>query len=406
MPTAPHTRGSAGLGPGIVATEEYRRNWPQLRGPGGNGIAAPQNPPVEWDGPTGRNVLWKASVPLPGRGSPVVWNDRVFLSGGDAARRAIYCWNADTGELLWQVAVRGAARASEAGSTPESGWAASTMVTNGRAVFAAFATGDLAALDFGGNALWTVYLGSPKLNHGYASSLALYGDTILVQLDQEEGGKLLAISAADGSVAWATDRKVSSCWTSPVVVDTENGWRVFINGTPFFAAYDLEHGGAELWRVPEMVGENAASPAYASGRVFAANQLLSLAAADARTGNIVWQVYEDFPDVASPLATGPFLYMATSYGVVTCLDASDGRVQAHREFAAGFYASPILAGGRIYALDRSGVMRLLSADGRIDLIGSPAIGEPTDATPAFRDGSIFIRGERTLFCVREGGDSR
>ena len=151
-----------------------------------------------------------------------------------------------------------------------------------------------------------------------------------------------------------------------------------------------------------MMGENAPSPAYSDGKLFVATQLLSLLAVDARSGKKLWEVYDDLPDVASPLASGGMLLMAASYGVVTCLNASDGAVLWSQEFPTGFYASPILAGGRFYALDRSGVMRIFAADKAMKLIGSPALGEPTEATPAFRGGEIFIRGERRLYCIRSG----
>jgi outer membrane protein assembly factor BamB len=187
-----------------------------------------------------------------------------------------------------------------------------------------------------------------------------------------------------------------------VVADTDQGVRIFLNGTPVLAAYDPARKGLKLWDLFGMMGENAPSPAYSNGRVFAANQLLSMVAADARTSDKLWEVYDDLPDVASPLAWDGLVLMAASYGVVTSLDAASGEVLVRQEFPKGFWASPILAGGRIYALDLSGVMRIFAADRTLKLLASPAIGEPTVATPAFRNGDIFIRGDRHLFCIRGG----
>jgi outer membrane protein assembly factor BamB len=141
----------------------------------------------------------------------------------------------------------------------------------------------------------------------------------------------------------------------------------------------------------------------AGGRVFAGNQLLSLTAVDARSGKKLWETYDDLPDVASPLAAGELVVAAASYGVVTCLEAATGTVLWRQEFETGFYASPVLAGGRLYLLDRSGVMRILQASRQASLLASPAIGEPADATPAFQDGRIFIRGLRHLFCIGASG---
>ena len=174
-----------------AVTPELLANWPQLRGPGGNGIAGPQNPPIEWDGASGKNVAWKGEVPLPGNNSPVVWGDRVFLSGADASSREVFCWDTATGALRWRTAIPTAAgaAAAEMRITDDTGWAASTMAVDGKAVYAAFATGDLVALDFDGKIAWSRAFGVPEMNYGYGSSLALLGDLLLVQLDQLEGGQ-------------------------------------------------------------------------------------------------------------------------------------------------------------------------------------------------------------------------
>jgi outer membrane protein assembly factor BamB len=212
------------------------------------------------------------------------------------------------------------------------------------------------------------------------------------------------VNAEDGSIRWETPRRVLASWASPVVIDAGRRPLILVNGNPLLSAYDPNRG-AEVWRLAGMMGENAPSPAFADGRVFAANQLLSLVAVEARTGKKLWETYDDLPDVASPLAAGKLLVMAASFGVVTCLAAADGTPLWKQEFETGFYASPILAGGRLYLLDRSGVMRIMTAGRTAELLASPALGEPAEATPAFAAGSIFIRGARHLFCIR-GSDGR
>ena len=197
-------------------------------------------------------------------------------------------------------------------------------------------------------------------------------------------------------------REVTSSWSTPLVADTAAGVRVFLNGTPTLTAYDPVRR-KKLWALDGMMGENAPSPAYADGRVFAANQLLSMVAVDAKSGEKLWEVYDGLPDVASPVAGDGFVVMAASFGLVTALDAATGQVLVQHEFKTGFWASPIIAGGRLYALDQSGVMRIFKADRSLEPIASPAIGEPTVATPAFRSGDIFIRGNRHLFCIRGSG---
>jgi outer membrane protein assembly factor BamB len=338
-------------------------------------------------------------MPLPGRNSPVVWGGRVFLTGADKSAREVFCWDTATGKLLWRTPVPVPAGSGPAVVADTAGYAPNTMAVNGSAAFAVFPNGDITALSFSGAIIWIRSLGPLDLNYGYASSPALCGDSLIIQLDQSEGGRLLCIKAEDGATRWEARRNVAACWASPIVTGSGKDARIFVNGTPVLTAYEAA-SGRELWSLEGMMGENAPSPAFADGRVFSSNQLLSLAAANAATGEKRWEVYEDFPDVASPLAIpGGLLIMAASYGVVSCLDAASGDVLWKSEFTTGFYASPLFAAGRIYALDRNGVMRILAADRALKIIGSPAIGEHTEATPAIRGSEIFIRGDRHLFCI-------
>jgi outer membrane protein assembly factor BamB len=265
-------------------------------------------------------------------------------------------------------------------------------------VFAVFATGDVVALSSDGKVLWTRSLGTPSHTYGYGSSPAFVGDLLIVQFDQEENGRLIALEGASGRIRWETPRRVQASWASPVIADSAEGAQLVVNGNPFLAAYDAVTG-AELWQVKGMLGEIAPSPAFSDGRIFAGNQLLNLIGVDAATRKVLWEMYDDIPDVSSPLAAQGMVLTAASFGVVTCLDAAGGSVLWKQEFPKGFYASPVLAGGRFYLLDRSGVMRILAAAREPKLLGSPSVGEPTDATPAFRGGRIYIRGTRHLFCI-------
>jgi outer membrane protein assembly factor BamB len=112
-----------------------------------------------------------------------------------------------------------------------------------------------------------------------------------------------------------------------------------------------------------------------------------------------WERSDDLPDVSSPLAAGSRLFVATGTGVVTCMDGARGDVVWRKELPNGFYSSPVLAGGRVYLMDRSGVMRIFPAEGEFRSFGEPAIGEGSTATPAVAGGRLYLRGERHLFCI-------
>jgi outer membrane protein assembly factor BamB len=384
----------------ILATESLVTNWPFFRGPGGNGRAAPGAYPLSWDGNTGEGVLWKTEVPLAGFNSPILWEDRVFLSGSEGGTQEVYCFASSTGALLWRRSVENipGSPAQPPAVSPDTGYAAPSMATDGSRVYAIFPTGDLACFDFEGTRKWAQNLGLPDNHYGHASSLMVYDDLLLVQYDDMSEPKLLALDAETGRVVWKVLREVAASWASPILIYTGRRPELIVNATPFVTSYD-PRDGRELWRVECLWGEVGASPAYSSGMVFAANQYAMLAAISLDTKDILWEAYDDLPDASSPLATEEHLFIGTSYGVVTCFDAKTGQILWIHEFEEGFYSSPILAGDRVYLMDRSGIMHVFEDAPEYRPLGESPLGEPSDSTPAFGRNHIFIRGEKHLFCM-------
>jgi outer membrane protein assembly factor BamB len=356
--------------------------------------------PTEWDGQSGSGVLWSTEIPKPGFNSPVVWGARVFLSGADEQGQEIYCLDAAGGELLWRHPVDEVpgSPAELPDVTPDTGYAAPTMSTDGRRAYAIFATGDVVALDMAGERLWARNLGVPQNHYGHSSSLLTYGDLLIVQYDHEGGARLLGLDAVSGETVWETERMVMTSWSSPILAYTGSRPEVVLNANPIVAAYDPLTGG-ELWQVECMYGEVGPSPAYLDGLVYAANQFAQLVAIDVRSREILWEVYDDLPDASSPLAVEGYLYVPTSYGYLSCLDAVSGDTLWTHDFGGSSYSSPIYAAGKIYWMDSSGVMHIMQSGGEFVPLADPVIGEPSWAVPAFTEGRIYIRGEQRLYCV-------
>jgi outer membrane protein assembly factor BamB len=185
------------------AADRLMRNWPNLRGPFGQGIAYNVAPPIDFDVATGKNVRWKTPVPKPGASSPVVWEGRVFLTGADEIAREIYCFDAVNGKMLWRQA------AKQPASVPKVlegiSHAASTGATDGKLFFAIFSTGDLMAVDMKGAIVWTRAFGTPKSSYGYASSLIAYKH-LFVQIDDSNSAVLYALDPATGKTVWQKKR--------------------------------------------------------------------------------------------------------------------------------------------------------------------------------------------------------
>jgi outer membrane protein assembly factor BamB len=390
---------------GAVLWARRLQEWPAFRGPDGGARAGGDGYPTDWDGATGRNVLWRAALPLPGFNSPVVWGDRVFATGADATARAIFCLDARDGRLLWRHEVEGVpgSPATPPAVTPDTGHAASTVATDGRRVFAIFANGDLVAVDFAGRRLWGVNLGVPDNPYGHASSPLVWRDRLIVQYDHRLQARVLALDAATGGIAWERFRESNVTWSSPILVEREGREELVLNGNPAVAGYDPATGD-ELWSIPVLTGEVAVSPAHDGGMLFAANEYARLAAIALAGGpRILWEHGEDLPEVSSPLAARGLLFIANGAGVLTCLDARAGKVLWRREFDTGFYASPVLAGGLVHLVDRSGVMRIFEPAAEYRERASPALGKGTTVTPAFAAGRIYFRAEREVVCVGAAG---
>ncbi|NQU84432.1 MAG: PQQ-binding-like beta-propeller repeat protein, partial [Mariniphaga sp.] len=382
-----------------LTASQINANYNGFRGPWGNGVSNHKNVPTGWDGATGTNLLWKAEISKHGYNSPVIWGNKLFLSGGNSEAREVYCFDANTGELLWSKTVdnvpgspTGLPRVTE-----DTGLAAPSVSTDGERVFAIFANGDIICFDINGNRLWARNLGTPDNHYGHSSSLITWAGKVFVQYDTNRGGKIMALNVTNGETVWETVRNASISWASPVLADVAGKKQIILSADPIVAGYDTETG-EELWTVECMMGEVGPSVAVGEGLVFAANEYARLAAINPVDATIVWEDDYYLPEVASPVCANGLVVIATSYGILVCYDAKTGDLLWEEDYGTGFYASPIINDNKIYALDTDGVMHILELGREAKVLGSPELGEEGYATPAFAEGKIFIRGLNGLYC--------
>lgn len=386
---------------GFPGIDEIRENWPGFRGPEGNAVAYNTDVPTEWDGRSGKNILWKVPIPHPGYNSPILWGKKIFLTGADRKTQVVYCIDAGSGKILWQAEMNDipGSPGGRPDVTEDTGYAAPTMTTDGQRVYAIFATGDLACFDFDGNRIWAKNIGKPDNHYGHSSSLITYQDLLLIQFDQNTGGYLIALRSSTGDLVYDKFRDVEISWASPIVVNTGSRTEIILNSNPFVVSYD-PRTGQELWRVKCMQGEIAPSPAYADGMVYVVNDYARLAAIKLQdTPVVAWEYIDDLSEVSSPLATKNLVIMAASYGSVTCFDGKTGERYWIHDFDEGFYSSPILVGESVYLIDMLGSMYVFKADKEFQLISRSELGENAVTIPAFKQDRIYIRGEKHLFCI-------
>jgi outer membrane protein assembly factor BamB len=380
-----------------------KKNYPFFRGQDGRGIAGGSDYATEWNGSEGKNIEWKVEVPKPGKNSPVIWDDKIFMAGSEENACEVYCFDKSSGKLLWTVPVTSIP--GEPSELPqmdqENSLATSTVAVNNKNVYAIFSNGNLICIDHDGKTKWAKNIGVPLNTYGYASSLLIYGKLLLVQFDSDSKISLIGIDLETGEVKWDTPRKGRPVWSSPVLALFEGKPQVVINGNPFVSSFDAVTG-QELWSLECMSGDVAPSVAANSTMAYAVTDYAKLVAIKPGSGaTVAWEDNSYTPDVSSPVANDEFLVLATGNGDVACYNAQKGDTLWTHYFTEQFYASPIIADEKVYLLDRTGVMHIVKAASKYELVGESALGERADCTPAFSDKKIFIRGSKNLYCISE-----
>ena len=372
-----------------------------FRGNNSSATSSARGIATSWNLSAKKNILWQSSIPKHGYNSPVITGRNVFITGADAKARELYCYDVWTGELKWTVKADGIA--GSPGSMPkvnaDTGLAASTVATNGEVVCAIFATGDVIGADMEGKRLWAKNIGLPDNHYGYASSPVMYGNTLIIQYQNNSNAQILALNAKTGATVWSKKENDKIAWSSPIIATLGGKSALVVMGNPAITAYN-PNNGAEMWRVECMSGEVGSSPASAGGVVFGASEYAKCVAIDGATGETLWEASDYLPECSSLAATKDLVFCATSYGMVCAYDTKTGEVKKEHDLTTPFYSSPVVVDGKVYLFSNSGKVYIFSAS-TFDLITAFETGEKTFATPAFTDGMMIVRTDKSLYCVKK-----
>ncbi len=379
---------------------ELAANWISFRGPNGRGQFPAATIPVGWDGATGKGVLWKTEVPLPGLSSPVRWDNALFLTGSSKDENRLFRFDVESGALVWSSAVKvlNGPKPGDAKVNDGTGLAAPTPVIDGRRVYVMFANGDVAAFTLAGKQVWAKSVGLPENSYGYSASLLLHEDKIFIQYDvgSEEDGKskMIALDSRTGQEAWSVKREVGGGWTSPALIDNQ----VVAAGNPWVVSYDPATG-KELWKANLLHGDVAPSPIQAGGFVVVTApgaEMFGL-----KDGKTVWTLKDGVPETSSPGSDGQRIYVISSGGALTCIDAATGKVKWTEELGEEGYASPVVASNGVLIVQRNGTMIVVENADAFKQLHKAELGEACDATPLLHNGRIYIRGQKHLYCLGE-----
>lgn len=419
----------------VSAARVAADNWPQWRGPGGQGVSTEEQVPTAWA--PDRNIAWKTELPGSGHSSPIVWDDRVFVTAvneGDVVPGAkavphtvdgkefihpdttaadkkhtfrVLALDAKSGKILWdKVAYEGTVydgrhrRSSFAGPTP---------VTDGTMVYAYFGPEGLYAFDYSGKQVWNAVEKFPTLGLGTGTSPVLYEKLVIIQRDEDNGEKsvVVAYDKASGKEVWRSKRDVQISWGTPVLVSASGRVELVTNGTEAIIAYDPATG-KELWRTPGVQSNAIHTPLVGKGLVivtagFPAKRVIAIRPGQVPDDKrVAWEYAKGTGYVISNILYGDYLYLLTDNGIVTCLNPETGEVKyegGRVPVPARFMGSPVAFAGHVALTSEDGDTYMLKAGPSHQIVGTNSVGEPVYSSPAIANGRIYIRGEKHLFAI-------
>ncbi len=409
----------------IAHVDELSENWYQWRGPNNDGISPAENVPIKWS--QTENVHWRLPLPGEAASTPVVWEDKIFLTSADGNELVLMCVSTE-GEELWK---RTFGHGNRTRRGDEVNFAAPSPTTDGKHVWAFLGTGDLACYDIDGNPVWQTNLeeryGEFRLGFLMSMSPVMDKDRLYIQLIHSNAWLVLALDKKTGEEIWKHDRDsdaVKECehaYTSPILYrDTEREFLV-VHGADYVTAHNLEDG-SEIWRCgginpPSQYNPSfrlVASPVATEGLIVvpSAKNGPVLGLDPSGTGDItdtkwqIWKLHQGTPDVPSPLIHDGLVYLCRERGTLICLDAKTGEElyetrinrQLHR-------SSPVYANGYIYLTSRNGVVNVVKAGREFEIVATNSIDETVAASPVIADGILYLRSYDALYAIGQKNKS-
>ena len=433
-----HFCGLIFLIPFIVFAKDPRdeRYWAQWRGPLDTGVATTADPPLEWS--ETKNIKWKISTIGYGTSSPIVWDDRIFLTTsiphGEEKKPAagirpgahdnttkvqktkfiVFAVNREDGKILWQTTVRNQVPHESRHDTGS--YASASPITDGERIYAFFGSTGVYCLDWNGEVLWKKDLGEmhTKHGHGEGSSPTLYGDTLVVNWDHEGPSFVVAFDKHTGKELWRNERDEPTSWSSPHVLMHNGKAQVVVSAANRIRSYDLGTGEL-IWECGGLSHNVVAGPVSADGFVICGSSyekqaILGINLDETKgditnSDNVAWIKRHDTPYVPSLLLYQNHVYYLRHYqGVMTCLKVKTGEEVYTRARLPGIgnvYASPVAANGRIYITSLEGNTLVFTAGAEPEVLSVNSLDDSFSASAALVGKELFLRGDKSLYCIAE-----
>ena len=424
-----------------LASTTRAQQWPTWRGPAASGVSGERSLPVEWSDT--RDIAWKSPLRGLGISSPIVWNNLVFVTsqagsgevrpgprlaqGGDAldagerplsvspsagaggVRFLVTALDRASGRNVWEYEL------PAEGALPfvheKHNLASPSPVTDGERVYALFSTGQVAAVDFSGQAVWTRHLGEEygpfRINWGHGSSPAVHGTTLVLLCYHERASYLLGLDTRTGAVRWKVDAPAGvTSYSTPLIVETGDRTEVVVNSSRGLSGHDLATG-ERRWFVEESNRFPVPMPLFHDGVVYSSRGYRSSpfwairpgGSGDVSDSHVNWRVPSGAPYISSLLYYEGLIYMVGDVGVLTVTEAATGK-RVYQERIGGVYtASPVAGDGKIYLVSEDGETIVLAAGRTPRILARNKLNARQLASPAIAGGRLFIRTDTEVYAI-------
>ncbi len=408
-------------------------NWPQWRGANGDSICREIGLPTQWS--QTENVKWRLPLAGSAGATPVVWEDRIFLTAIEGDDLVLVCASTD-GEILWSRTIGTGNRDARSG---EGNSASPSPCTDGEHVWCFFGTGHLACYDFAGNEVWACNAqdryGRFAIQFGMTSTPVLDGDHLYLQLihgemrDDYIVGLVIKLDKLTGEVVWAVERPTEAVienkhsYASPFIYDDGEQRLLIAHGADCTTAHDLETGD-EVWRVSGLNGPSnlneksfdptlrfVASPTCVPGAILIPTAKEGPMVAVSVDGDCMGELgesdavrwaHEVTPDVSCPLVVDGLVYGLMKDGKFFCLDLETGEeLYYERTHGSEHRATPVYADGHIYLPARDGFVTVVKAGREFEVVAENSIPEAMTASPVFSNGILYLRTYDALYAIGE-----
>ena len=399
-----------------VGAASAGENWPQFRGPGGDGHTDATGLPLTWS--ETRNVKWK--TPIHGRAwsSPVIWGKQIWLTTAPADGKALYavCVDRETGKVARDVKLFDVAKPHR--FTRTNTYASPTPAIEAGRVYVHFGTYGTACLETPtGKVLWSRRDLTCDHHQGPGASPILFEKLLIFHVDGCDVQYVVALDKATGKTVWKTDRSVDyskihrftrKAFCTPTVIESGGRLELISPASRAILAYD-PRTGKELWKVRHGGWSIVPRPLFGHGLVFCVTDYDHPALWALRPGgrgdvtetHVAWKIPEPMPQQPSLLLIGERIYLVTNRGLAACVEAKTGRFVWKQRISGEYAASPIYADGRIYLFSDRSVTTVIEPGDACKIVATSRLDGRMMASPAVAGKAIFLRTESHLYRIEK-----